>query len=146
MILLRASARKFHDFSLFMTHNSHSPARDSAETLYESIEIEHTDKVGRTQTSEFLFFWEELRRMPRWVPIHSVPILRKRTVCTYVRMFMFDKCVHSSIQMVVASVWRAVSSAINNVECKQGVSCRVQVSGLDLKAQGVEEDGERAVA
>ena len=29
MILLRASARKLHDFSLSMTHNSHSPARDS---------------------------------------------------------------------------------------------------------------------
>ena len=28
------SARKLHDFSLSMTHNSHSPARDSDETLY----------------------------------------------------------------------------------------------------------------
>jgi len=32
VFLLRASARKLHDCSLFMTHNSRSPARDSAET------------------------------------------------------------------------------------------------------------------
>ena len=30
----RASARKLHDFSLSMTHDSHSPTRDSAETPY----------------------------------------------------------------------------------------------------------------
>jgi hypothetical protein len=34
VIFLRASARKLHDFSLSITHNPHSPARDSAETLY----------------------------------------------------------------------------------------------------------------
>jgi len=58
MILLRASARKLHDFSLSMTHNSHSQARDSDETLYSKGSVKHTIKATRTQVREFLFFRE----------------------------------------------------------------------------------------
>ena len=48
MILLRALARKprLHDFSLSMTHNSHSPARDSDETLYSTVTVLYM--VGKT--------------------------------------------------------------------------------------------------
>ena len=76
---MRASARKFHDFSLFMTHNSRSSG-DSAETLYESIG--HTDKVGRTQASEFLLkvFLGGIEANSKMVPIYPVPISRSRTV------------------------------------------------------------------
>ena len=65
MILLRASARKLHDFSS-MTHNSPSPARDSAETLYSTGQVKYTVKATWTQVREFLFFWELLRQMSRW--------------------------------------------------------------------------------
>ena len=56
-MLLRASARKLHDFSLSMTHDPRSPARNLAETLLSLyyIEVGHTDKVGRMQASELLF-------------------------------------------------------------------------------------------
>ena len=74
MILLRALARKLRDFSLSMTNNSRF-GRDFIEV---NIEAGHTDKVGRTQPSEFLFFLRGTDS--KLVPIHSVPISWSRTV------------------------------------------------------------------
>jgi hypothetical protein len=47
--------------------------------------VKHTFLVGRTQVSEFLFFWEDLRHIPRWVLLagfasSQVPISPRRTV------------------------------------------------------------------
>ena len=39
-----------------MTHNSHSPARDSDETAYSTGYVKHTGKATRTQVSQFPFF------------------------------------------------------------------------------------------
>ena len=80
MILLRASARKLHDFSLSMTHNSHSPARNSAETQY-SNRVGKTHCQGHQDPSKRVpFFLRGTEANSKMVPIKAVPIPRSRTV------------------------------------------------------------------
>ena len=77
VMLLRASARKLHDFWLSMTQYSRSPAPGSAKPPHRvHIEVGHTDKACRTQTSGFLIVLEELIQISKIVPIASVPISR----------------------------------------------------------------------
>jgi len=80
MILLRASARKLHDFSFSMTHNSHSPARDSDETLYSTGYVKHTISQGHQDPSKSVpIFLRGTEALIKMVPIYAVPISRSRT-------------------------------------------------------------------
>ena len=58
-----------------MTHNSLSPARDSAETLYSTGKVKHTVKATRTQASEFLFFFERNFEFANYENMTIGPIL-----------------------------------------------------------------------
>jgi len=53
----------------------HSPARDSAETLYSTGQVKHTVKATRTQVREFAFFRELRRQITRWFPLAGFPFL-----------------------------------------------------------------------
>ena len=45
-----------------------------------NIEVGHTDKVGRTQANDFIFFLRGTETNFKMVPIYPVPISRRRTV------------------------------------------------------------------
>ena len=79
MILLRASARNLHDFSLSMTQNSHSPARDSAETLYSTGQIKHCQGHQDPSKGVPIFLGTQEANV-KMVPINAAPIPRSRTV------------------------------------------------------------------
>ena len=79
MILLRASARKLHDFSLSMTHNSHSQARDSDETIQYRVGKTHCQ--GHQDPSKRVFiFLGETEALIKMVFINRVFIPRCSTV------------------------------------------------------------------
>ena len=92
MILLRASARKLNDFSSSMTHNSHSPARDSDETwaqvgqprllIRQSNEKQEEEQEEVVLTSNKASMYCQGHRPPRHTgTYHMFAYARKKCMC-----------------------------------------------------------------
>jgi hypothetical protein len=64
--LLRASSRKLRDFPCLRVTNSYQISQCTAIPLEYCSPRKHAFLVGRTQASDFLFFWELLRLWSKW--------------------------------------------------------------------------------